>query len=86
MLLQKEIPFVESKIKELANRVNLQEYANKLKDSGEYNNFETRLSWDIIRAACGTSYFCDLYDKYGANDDHISTLAKKAVKCLNLVY
>lgn len=86
MLLQNEIPFVERKMKELAKRYNLQEYTNKLKASKEYKDFETRLSWDVIRAACGTSYLCDLYDNYGANDSHISTLAKKAIKCLNLVY
>lgn len=86
MLLQNEIPFVEGKLKELAKRYDLQEYANELKASKEYKDFETRLSWDVIRAACGVSYLCDLYDKYGANDSHISTLAKKAIKCLNLVY
>ena len=31
MLLLKEIPFVEGKMKELAKRVNLQEYANYYK-------------------------------------------------------
>lgn len=86
MLLQNELGFVENKMKELAKRYNLQEYTNKLKASKEYKDFETRLSWDVIRAACGTSYLCSLYQKYGANDSHITTLAKKAIKCLNLVY
>ena len=35
MLLQKEIPFVESKMKELAQRHDLKEYAARLKKDGQ---------------------------------------------------
>lgn len=86
MLLKNEVGFCQQKILELANRVNLQEYANELKASKEYSDFGTRLFNDILRAACGVSYLCLLYDRYGAKDKHITTLAKEAGKCLNLEY
>lgn len=84
MLLQNELQFVESKIIELSKKHDLQSYATELKNSGEYKDFKTRLSWDLISAACGSNYLCSLYDKYGANDKHITTLAKQAIKVLNL--
>lgn len=84
MILNDEIPYVESKILELSKRVDLENYAKELKASGEYKDFYTRFSWDVIRAACGVNYLCSLYDKYGVNDSHITTLAKKAVKILNI--
>lgn len=84
MLLQNEIPFVESKMIELSQKYDLQKYANELKESKEYKDFLTRLSWDILRASCGVNYICSLYGKYGANDSHVSTLAKHCIKVLNL--
>lgn len=84
MLLQNEITFVESKMLELSQKHDLQKYANELKESKEYKDFLTRLSWDILRAACGVNYICSLYDKYSANDYHITTLAKHCIKVLNL--
>lgn len=86
MKLQDELKFVESKMLELSQKCDLQGYTEDLKKSGEYNDFETRLSNDIIHAACGTKYLCSLYDKYGCNDKHITTLAKQAIKCLGLNY
>lgn len=86
MLLQNELQFVESKMIELSKNHDLQSYANELKESGEYKDFLTRLSWDLIRAACGCNYLCSLYDKYGANDTHITTLAKQAIKVLKLKF
>ena len=84
MLLQNEIPFVESKMIDLSKKVDLQKYTNELKESKEYKDFLTRLSWDIIRVSCGVNYICSIYDKYGANDSHITTLAKHCIKVLNL--
>lgn len=86
MLLQNELQFVESQMIELSKKHDLQSYANELKNSGEYKDFLTRLSWDLISAACGCNYLCSLYDKYGANDTHITTLAKKAIKVLKLEF
>lgn len=84
MILQNELNFVESKLVELSQRHDLQSYANELKKSGEYKDFITRLSWDLLRASCGVNYICSLYDKYKVHDSHITTLAKQAIKVLNL--
>lgn len=84
MLLQNELQFVEIKMVELSKKHDLQSYANELKERGEYKDFLTSLSWYLIRAACGINYICSLYEKYGANDTHITTLAKQSIKVLNL--
>ena len=77
MKLQNELNFTIEKIKGLSN---LKEYAEDLKANGKYNDFETRLAWDALRAAVGTNTICKWYDQYNCNDTHISTLAKKALK------
>ena len=77
MKLQNELEFVVDKLKGLKN---LKEYAEELKAEGNYQDFETRLAWDALRAAVGTNTICTWYDKYNCNDKHIDTLAKKALK------
>ena len=77
MKLANELDFVVEKFKQIKN---LEDYAAKLKESGEYNDFETRLAWDCLRATIPSSTICEWYEKYGCTDDHITTLAKKALK------
>ena len=77
MKLANELDFVVEKFKQIKN---LEEYAETLKKSGEYNDFETRLGWDCLRATVPTETICEWYEKYGCNDEHITTLVKKALK------
>ena len=77
MKLDAELDFVVEKFKQIKN---LEEYAAALKKSGEYKDFETRLAWDCLRLVVPTGTICEWYDKYGCNDDHITTLAKTALK------
>ena len=79
MKLANELDFVVEKFKQIQN---LEDYAAKLKESGEYNDFETRLAWDCLRATIPSSTICEWYEKYGCTDDHITTLAKKALKTI----
>jgi hypothetical protein len=77
MKLKNELNFTINRMKKITN---LKEYAEELKESKNYNDFETRLAWDAIRAAVGTQKICEWYDKYNCNDSHITTLAKRALK------
>lgn len=61
----------------------IKEYAKDLKQNGTYKDFDTRLSWDVMNACCINMN--QLYSKYNCNDDHITTLGKRALKDLNLI-
>ena len=56
------------------------EHVELVKREGRYKDLETRIAWDCLRAVMGTKWICSLYDRYDCNDDHITTLAKKALK------
>ena len=77
MKLAQELDFVVEKFKRIEN---LEEYADALKKSGNYNDFETRLACDCLRAAVKSETICDWYEKYNCHDTHIATLAKAALK------
>lgn len=77
MKLQPELDFVVEKFKQIKT---LEDYAAILKASGNYDEFETRLAWDCLRATVPVEVRCSWYEKYGCNDDHITTLVKKALK------
>ena len=77
MKLKPELDLVVAKFKQIRN---LEEYAETLKKSGNYKDFETRLAWDCLHAVMPSSTICEWYEKYDCNDDHITTLAKTALK------
>lgn len=79
MKLKNELDFTINRMQEITN---LKEYAEELKESQNYNDFETRLAWDALRAAVGTQKICEWYDEYNCNDNHIETLAKRALKAV----
>lgn len=78
MKLDNELKYVVSKLKEIKDKI--PPYAAHLKESGGYEDFETRLAWDCLRVAMGTTWICNMYTKYDCNDTHITTLAKRALK------
>ena len=57
-------------------------YAEALRADGGYNDFETRLAWDLLRIVTGTAGICKFYDDYHCNDNHITTLAKAALRAV----
>ena len=77
MKLAAELDFVVEKFKQIKN---LEEYAEVLRKSGNYKDFETRLAWDCLHRTVSTDTICEWYNKYNCTDDHITTLAKKALK------
>jgi hypothetical protein len=83
MKLQSELNNVIEKLTVIKDRI--PQYAEELKNNEGYNNFETRLAWDCLRAVMGTSTICDWYKKYDCNDMHITSLAKKALKAVYII-
>lgn len=77
MKLKSEIPFMRERFKAITN---LPEYAAKLKASGNYKDFGTRLAWDCIRATISSEIVCGWYNKYNCHDDHITTAVKAALR------
>ena len=77
MKLAPELGLVVEKFKQIRN---LESYAEELKKSGNYNDFETRLAWDCLRLTVPSSTICEWYEKYNCNDTHITTLAKAALQ------
>ena len=77
MKLAPELGLVVEKFKQIRN---LESYAEELKKSGNYNDFETRFAWDCLRLTVPSSTICEWYEKYNCNDTHITTLAKTALK------
>lgn len=83
MKLQKEFEFVKTQFQD--NLEKIKDYAPQLKASGQYKDFETRLTWDCIRAFVGSGTVCLWYEKYNCNDTHITTVGKKALKELGVI-
>ncbi len=69
----------------MENAEKIKEYAIRLKMSGEYKDFETRLAWDCIRYFRGVKTIYSWYDKYNCNDKHITTLGKRALKEIGVI-
>lgn len=78
MKLQAELNNTIKKFK-LLDPTNVYQYATNLKKSGNYNDFLTRLAWDVARVTVTTSNICELYEKYDCNDSHLTTLFKTAL-------
>lgn len=83
MKLQKEFETVKKAFTD--NLGKIKEYAPVLKASGQYNDFEKRLTFDCLRAFVGSSIMCEWYEKYNCNDTHIYTLGRSVLKELKVV-
>ena len=83
MKLQKEFETVKKQFAD--NLEKIKEYAPALKESGNYKDFEKRLTFDCLRAFVGTATMCEWYDKYDCNDNHIYTLGKNVLKELKVI-
>lgn len=83
MKLQAEYNYIKQQFKDNVEKI--KDYAPKLKASGNYKDFEIRLTWDCIRAFVGTGTVCLWYEKYNCNDTHITTVGKKVLKELGVI-
>jgi len=78
MKLKNELPNVISAFEKVKEQIPA--YVEYVKAAGNYNDLETRIAWDLLRATKGSAWICELYSKYGCNDNHITTLAKRALE------
>lgn len=77
MKLANELNYVVEQFNKITD---LEAYATHLKEHGKYKDFEKRLAWDCLHKTVPSSVICEWYDKYNCTDDHITTLAKNALK------
>lgn len=79
MKLKNELQRMEQRFSKLG--VNeLHVLLKQLKDSKQYTCLETRFIWVLVHHCYTSEETLQIYDKYGANDTHMDTLAKKAFK------
>ena len=45
-----------------------------------YNDYATRLAWDVLRAFVSYWKICEWYERYNCHDKHITALAIAACK------
>ena len=83
--LEKELPNVIERIEILKSKTDVIAYREKLKASGNYNNFTVRFVNDIKYAILTSSELCEWYDKYQCTDKHITSLMVTACKQTNII-
>ncbi len=81
MILKNELQPLIERMKKL-DRNSVIKYAEDVKKSKAYKDFEVRISNDVLKATTKTSVICGWYNKYNCNDKHITTLAKAATKAV----
>jgi hypothetical protein len=77
MKLQNELNGLVEKFEAIKTKIPT--YAEQLKNTGGYKSFENRLAWDCLHAVVPVGTICEWYTKYNCNDEHIGTLARKAL-------
>ncbi len=78
MKLKNELPNVVKAFKRFEKKIPA--YIETIKNQGGYKDLEARIAWDLLYATKGSLWICELYSKYDCNDNHIATLAKRALR------
>ena len=78
MKLQNELANVISAFETVKEKIPA--YVEWVKKEGNYKDLETRIARDLLYATKGTKWICELYSNYDCDDDHITTLAKQALR------
>ena len=68
----------------------VEEYVEQVRREGDYNNFDVRIANDVVKYGAmyhvmGVSAVCDMMDKYGCNDSHLTTLCIRIAKELQII-
>jgi len=79
MKLKDELQEMEQRFSKLDIN-DLDTLLKQLKESKQYSCLETRFIWILVHYCYASAELIQIYDKYGATDNHIDTLAKKAFK------
>ena len=80
MKLKTLLPLAIKRIEMLKQKCDVIEYREKLRKSGNYNQFDVRFAWDIGHAVFTTKEICNWYDEYNCHDEHITSLFKLACR------
>ena len=83
--LEKELPNVIERIEILKSKTDVIAYREKLKASGNYNNFTVRFVNDVKYAILSPAEVCEWYDKYQCTDKHITSLMITACKQTDII-
>lgn len=81
--LQPELEFVCGKFQ--PHLPAIRNYADVLRRTGEYRNFEIRLAWDCLRVYIGIGTITSWYEKHACTDKHITTLGIHALRRLGVL-
>lgn len=68
----------------------VKEYVEKVRKESNYNNFEVRIANDVVKYGAmyhimGVNAVCDMMEKYGCNDSHLTTLCIRIAKELQII-
>ncbi len=77
MKLKNELPGMIRRF--AAQLSSIETYAPALAKAGGYNDYLTRLAWDVLRSCYSSTEICAWYEKYNCNDGHITTAARAAL-------
>lgn len=53
-------------------------YASDVKERRQYNDFLTRISWDLLHLCFNSVEICSWYKEHELRDNHITTAVRKA--------
>lgn len=68
----------------------VKEYVEHVRREGNYHDFNVRIANDVVKYGAmyhimGVGAVCDMMDKYGCNDSHLTTLCIKIAKELQII-
>lgn len=68
----------------------VKEYVEKVRKEGNYTDFNVRIANDIVKYGAmyhvmGVGAVCDMMDRYGCNDSHLTTLCIRIAKELQII-
>lgn len=83
--LQDELNLAIERVRAMMDRFGesaVRQTAAEWKRQGKSDVF---IACSIVKAAVGTNTICEWYDKYDCTDDHVTSLAIRTAKVLNLL-
>lgn len=71
---------VEQRVTEKIDAKMLEDYIREVAMQGDYKDLTVRIPNDVKITVFKASEVCEWYDKYGCNDNHITTLFRKIIQ------
>lgn len=68
----------------------VKEYVEQVRREGNYHDFNVRIANDVVKYGAmyhvmGVGAVCDMMDRYGCSDSHLTTLCVKIAKELQII-